>query len=60
MAYTIYKNEKVLNIKTEKVVRQRRPQEIADPIRRRPDYSVSVATIENIPYDVTISDLKRI
>lgn len=58
MAYTIYRNSKVLKIEQETVTRQRRPQEIVDPTRARSDYSVTTATINGIPASVTIADFR--
>jgi hypothetical protein len=56
MSYTIYKNVKVLQIKQERVSRRTRPQEIADPAKRRGDYTVQVAEIADLPATVSIAD----
>lgn len=58
MPYTIYKRVNVLEIRQQEVVRQRRPQEIADPFLRRADHVVTVARFQRVDYEATIGDFK--
>lgn len=58
MAYTIYRNVKVLNIKTEEVTPTNRPADISGNKFGRDSYSVSVAELSNHQPSVTFSDFK--
>lgn len=60
MPYNIYRNAVLLSIDQERISRTTRPQEIVDPVRRRPDYHVTVAQLSDVPYKVSISDFKAI
>lgn len=59
MAYTIYRNVKVLSVQQQRVDRIRRPQEIADPVRRREPYNVTVARFSGVDYEAAIADFKK-
>lgn len=59
MSYTIHNRVKVLSVEQQNVERRRRPQEIADPTRRRDDYTVTVARFTDVGYAATISDFAQ-
>lgn len=59
MAYTIHRDVKVLSVEQQTQTRMRRPQEIVDPVRRRPDYTVTVARFAGVDYEAAIADFKR-
>ena len=59
MAYTIYRNVKVLSVERQQQDRIRRPIEVVDPIRRREPYTVSVARFSDVDYEASIGDFKK-
>lgn len=60
MAYTIYRNAKVIQVKSETVTPLRRPQDIVEPARKRSSYTVTVAVIDGLPSTVGIGDFKKL
>lgn len=59
MPYTIHRNVQLLSIQQETVERRLRPQEIADPSRRRDNYQVLVGRFSDPGYSVAISDFRK-
>ena len=59
MSYTIHRNVQLLSIRQETVEPRLRPQEIADPARRRSSYQVLVGHFTDPDHTVAIGDFRK-